>query len=310
MSRNYANISTAIWRNAEFRALSVAAQHTYMLLTSQPDISAAGVLPLSVKRWSNQTAGNTPAALIAALQELAAHRFVVYDTDTEELLVRSFIRWDGGYTNPKRRPVIQRAVLDVESIAIRRSLAGELKRLGLPEWLSDSLSPPEPTPDSDEDAYPQGNSLSDSVSASDGVVVTVVGTSTATHNPQSTTHPPAGGLGGKRRAQTPTARGNRVPDDFAITDAMREWAAAKAAGVDLVTQTEAFLDHFRAMPGAKALKLDWIATWRNWMRRAPQFGGRSNVVPLRQPARSTTDERVAGWMNLPDPTATGWELTS
>jgi len=101
-----------------------------------------------------------------------------------------------------------------------------------------------------------------------------------------------------------------VPDDFAISDSMREWATTKAPGVDVELHTDAFLDHFRAAPGSKGLKLDWVATWRNWMRTELQrLPLRSNVYPLR-PARSTTDERVAGWLNLPDPTAPTWELTS
>lgn len=301
MSRNYANISTAIWRKEEFRALTVGAQHMYLLLASQQDISAAGVLPLSVKRWSNQTTGATTASVIAALNELSEHRYVVYDTETEELLVRSFVKWDNGYGNPKRRPVIQRAALDVESPAIRRALAAEFKRLGLPDWLPDSLSPPQAEPSSDDSAYSQGNSLSGRQSPSDGVVVTTVGTSTSTHNPQTTPHPPAGGLGGEAAAKpAKTARGTRVPEDFAITTSMREWAVAKVPGLDIDHHTEAMLDHFRAAPGAKGVKLDWTATWRNWMRtehgRYARTG--SNVVPLR---RSSTDERVAGWLALEAP---------
>lgn len=29
-----------------------------------------------------------------------------------------------------------------------------------------------------------------------------------------------------------------------------------------------FADYWQALPGAKAVKLDWEKTWRNWIRRA------------------------------------------
>lgn len=187
MARKYANILTAIWRKEEFRALTAEEQRVYLQLTSQPDISAAGVLPLSLTRWSAQARNTTPATVMAAIEGLARGRFVMYDTRTEELLVRSFIRWDGGYTNSKRKPVIREAVQEVESPMIRRALAAELRRLGLPDWLPDALpdSPSDTTPDPGLDEEPrdiaeklsaQGNrpsdSPSDAVSPSERVVVT------------------------------------------------------------------------------------------------------------------------------------------
>jgi hypothetical protein len=72
-------------------------------------------------------------------------------------------------------------------------------------------------------------------------------------------------------AETKTARtrrdqGTRLPDDFPATPAMAEWAREKAplCGPE---DHEAFCDYWRSQPGAKGRKTDWIATWRNWMRR-------------------------------------------
>lgn len=229
MARNYANIYTAIWRDEDFRQRSGNAQRVYLLLATQPDISAAGVLPLTVKRWTSMAADTDRASIVAGLQELQAARFIVYDTDTEELLVRSFIRWDGGYGNPKRRPVIVRAAREVESAAIREALAAEMHRTDLPtDGLTDSLSTPyrEGYPDSQraieaaaatdlqgdtpETSFSQANSLSASQSVSpppsDGLVVTTGPyIETATHNPETTTLPPSAGAARaprKRRRRT------------------------------------------------------------------------------------------------------------
>lgn len=70
----------------------------------------------------------------------------------------------------------------------------------------------------------------------------------------------------RKRGQTVTA--SRIPDDFAIDAEMRQWAAEKIPGFDIDTETETFIDYWRGRGDKGALKADWIATWRTWMRRA------------------------------------------
>ncbi|WP_407954144.1 hypothetical protein [Aeromonas schubertii] len=36
----------------------------------------------------------------------------------------------------------------------------------------------------------------------------------------------------------------------------------------ILTEAATFADYWQALPGAKAVKLDWEKTWRNWIRRA------------------------------------------
>lgn len=71
------------------------------------------------------------------------------------------------------------------------------------------------------------------------------------------TDPPAGR--GRKRA---------LPDDFAVTDEMRLWAAENAPGVDVDEQTAIFRDHWISKAERRA---DWPATWRNWIRNAKRF---------------------------------------
>ncbi len=91
-------------------------------------------------------------------------------------------------------------------------------------------------------------------------------------------------------------RASQAPDDFTITDPMRQWATEKAAGVDLDRETERFLDHHRAK--GSTFK-DWTAAWRTWMSRATQYGA-SNIRHLPRPAAGYTgpvkwDESKAPW---------------
>lgn len=76
------------------------------------------------------------------------------------------------------------------------------------------------------------------------------------------TNPPALRAGPPTRKRTATP----IPDDFAVTDAMAEWARTNAPDVSR-SETDRFVDYWRAKPGRDGTKTDWPATWRNWMRR-------------------------------------------
>lgn len=132
MARAYAQIVTAIWRDDDFTALPHDEQWMYLLLNTQPDISAAGVLTLAVTRWAKRSPTMKPERINELLDRLAARRFVAIDRDTDEVLVRTFIRWDRGYGNPKRQPAIRDAINAVESAEILAALAIEVDRVALP----------------------------------------------------------------------------------------------------------------------------------------------------------------------------------
>lgn len=62
-------------------------------------------------------------------------------------------------------------------------------------------------------------------------------------------------------------RGTRIPDDFEPDESCHQLAEAlllsKRESQDALAN---FLDYWRAVPGAKGLKLDWQATFRNQLR--------------------------------------------
>jgi hypothetical protein len=195
---------TAIWRNTEFRALDEAPQRAYLMLVTQPEITAAGVLALRLRRWADMAADTSVDSLVHCLKVLESGRFIVVDWDAEELLIRSFIRWDGGFNNPKRRPVIVRDASEVVSPTILGHLRTEFARCGIstdpdgppdkpsgrtrrraPDSLSTSrteINKVDPGPD----PFPQVDSLTDTVSTNRGVVVTLSTPRAATHNPKNT----------------------------------------------------------------------------------------------------------------------------
>ena len=135
MAREYGKVMTRIWGDPDFRALSLAAQHLYLQLLSQPDMSMSGVLTTAPPRWAGQIGDRSAAEVQRALDELEAARFVVSDSDTMETLVRSFVRNDLGWRSPKTMIGIDSSIRSVLSPRLKAVIAGELSRCDM-----DSLS--------------------------------------------------------------------------------------------------------------------------------------------------------------------------
>lgn len=130
MARSHARIYTSIWADADFIALDPDAQRMFLFLVSQPDLEHSGVIPLRERRWSRASGSLTAADVTKSLEALAAARFLVYDEDTEELLVRSLMRWDGVWKQPNVAKSAANQIRTVASESLQRELACELARLG------------------------------------------------------------------------------------------------------------------------------------------------------------------------------------
>lgn len=97
-------------------------------------------------------------------------------------------------------------------------------------------------------------------------------------------------------------------DGFTLTDTMRRWVNATYPGLNIEHSTAQFVSHYRST-GAR--RKSWPDAWQKWIRddakRAAERAQPTQsafLVPLpggnqAPPARrSTTDERVAGWLAL------------
>lgn len=74
-----------------------------------------------------------------------------------------------------------------------------------------------------------------------------------------------GAVPGGRATST---RGQRLPIDFKMPQDWLDWASRERCWEPSFVKTEAdsFIDHWHAKSGRDAAKLDWFATWRNWVR--------------------------------------------
>lgn len=117
MARQFAPLYTDIWNDEKFLALSGNAQRMFMLAFSQQNITWAGVLPFTAKRWSKLAKDTTPKSVAAAFTELAGAGFVVVDEDTEEVWVRSYVKHNST-KQPKLRQAAIRSFSEISSPTI------------------------------------------------------------------------------------------------------------------------------------------------------------------------------------------------
>ena len=139
MARAHALILTSIWEDEEFLRLHPLPQRLYLFLLSQANLSRAGLLPLTLKRWASKGAGLAVADLEEQLAVLEAARFIVMDSGSEELLIRTMLKGDGIYRQPNIMASAVSAAMELSSLKLRRALLIEAQRLPLAE-LSDEPS--------------------------------------------------------------------------------------------------------------------------------------------------------------------------
>jgi hypothetical protein len=67
-------------------------------------------------------------------------------------------------------------------------------------------------------------------------------------------------------------RKNITDSGWKLTDELRAWARFRHPGVNVDEQLEIFTDYWK---GCGKPMADWDATFRNWIRRAPEFDRRN-----------------------------------
>jgi hypothetical protein len=63
-------------------------------------------------------------------------------------------------------------------------------------------------------------------------------------------------------------RGSRLAQDWVLTKSLGEWAQTERPDLNIRQVAEQFKDYWIAQAGQKGVKLDWAATWRNWVRNS------------------------------------------
>lgn len=134
MARDHARIRLDIWADDDFRALPSSAQWLYLHLTSCPSLRFSGVAdwrPPKIAAMAAETAAPDVEWTAGLLEhpESGCEPFLVIDRDTEEVLIRSFIKHDGLMKSPNMTTAMVNAYKEVASTPLRAVIIGQLVRL-------------------------------------------------------------------------------------------------------------------------------------------------------------------------------------
>lgn len=144
MAREHANIRVDMWGDADWRSLSRDAQWLYMLMLSHPDTNRAGVSDWRPGRLAAMATGATAKDVRVIAAELERKHFIVTDDETEEILIRSFVKYDGVLKQPNMSVTMAKDWAGVASARLRAVVAFEVQRMranrpDLPVWENEKL---------------------------------------------------------------------------------------------------------------------------------------------------------------------------
>ncbi|MEW9530738.1 hypothetical protein [Microbispora sp. NPDC049125] len=100
------------------------------------------------------------------------------------------------------------------------------------------------------------------------------------------------------RRQDRRQRATRLPEDWEPGQQARAWAAKRRYSQAFIDhETEKFRRHFKAVPGEKGRKIDWDATWENWLIRAEERspGAARAAEAAADPEKAAQAAKITGW---------------
>jgi len=84
--------------------------------------------------------------------------------------------------------------------------------------------------------------------------------------------------------ETPSARGTRLPKDWALPASWGKWALNEGHSEATIRfEADKFRDFWLSKSGKDATKVDWERTWHNWMRSVGQPRAQHQAQPPPRP---------------------------
>lgn len=144
MARDHARIHLDIWGNDDFLDLPVDAQMLYFTLWTSEGRSLCGSHEWRPKKLTQRAGDWTVERIEAAAEILSERLFLVIDTDTDECLLRSWIKHDGLWRTPNMAVSVANARGNVASRNLRGVIVFEVLKLRAAEpdstsWQRDQV---------------------------------------------------------------------------------------------------------------------------------------------------------------------------
>lgn len=294
MPRDHARVNVTIWTDPDFRALPLVAQHLYFMLWTAPALSYCGVhdwRPGRLAALADDLCADDVEMIGACLE---ARHFIVVDSDTEEVLIRSWARFDGLMKQPRMAVSYASAYAQVASAKLRSVLVHETERIrndapGLTCWADKRVAevlthPSVSAKDLDVPNDPFRDGFTPGLAQTSGRVSTRVCTPpTPTPTPTPTPYSRTAGA---------SADAERVGVDSDFTDWYARYPRKKAKGaalkayrsarkkVDAETLVEGLVAQLPLLTDRPADKIPYPATWLN----AESWADEPDAEPQERPA--------------------------
>lgn len=278
MARDRANIRVDMLASTDYRNLSRGAQHLYMHLLIHPTLNYAGVADWRAGRIAALTKDLTTDDIREAAEELSREAFIYCDEDTEEILIRSYLRHDGVIKHPRLFVSMTNDYAGIASQDIRAYIAHELQRLhheqpelklwedrrvqGILKEAGKDLKA-EIQEVSQQESKAMAKPLAKPLAKESQSDPMPTATATATHSSNDEC-----GLSSPSEIEprkTTGHTGTRIPADFKTTPQMLAWAIDHAPNVNTRASTQKFKAHYRSVSGPAQFKTDWTAAWEAWI---------------------------------------------
>jgi hypothetical protein len=304
MSRDYAKTNVTIWQDSDFRALPFPAQHLYMTMWSHPDLSYCGVLDWRPGRLAALSDGWTAQAVRTFADCLASRHFIVVDDDTEEVLVRSWVRWEEILKQPRLSVSYVKAFSSVASNVLRSVLVHELTKIknASPELVgfkdqrvlsvfsNPSVSAKDLDVPSDPFAKGLGNGLALALGKGLGQTLPSV-CLPPTPAPAPTPLTPERRTGSEEPDHTEPKQKRRspkvpIPEGWTPTDNHRHYARDNR--IDIDHEAERFRNRALAADERYA---DWSRAFTNWLSQGKEKGW-AKILPLTPTERQAKADRA------------------
>jgi hypothetical protein len=257
MAREHANVRLDMWGDRDWRALTSDAQRLYLLLLTHPETNRAGVSDWRPGRLSQMCSDKSADDVRETARELIAKYFIAVDEVTEEVLIRSFVKYDGVLKQPNMTVTMVNDWTGVASERLRGIVAFEVKKIRgrFPDWtiwsnpkLETLLEHPGIDIRIDPSVDPRADpSVDPKAKASVRGASTTTSTSTTTNASHSAAKKPE----------------LRIPKDWAPTaDHIKR---AKEMKVDVVAEADNFRLHAETHDRHAA---NWNAAFTTWLKKA------------------------------------------
>lgn len=127
--KDHARINLDIWGDDDWLDLTPPAQHLYFVLWTSPQLSYCGTGEWHPGKIASKAKGWTAHAVDAAAVELCAELFLVIDADTEEFLLRSWMKHDGLWRTPNMAVSMANARAELSSRILRGVVVHEVAKI-------------------------------------------------------------------------------------------------------------------------------------------------------------------------------------